>query len=93
MNTTLAPGSQAQKEWDRFNPPVAGVRWCFRNNINYQQSGVLFGMRYVADHRETFLDNFVAKAERLIKRGETESAASGRRTLRARRSLCLEVES
>jgi len=73
MNTTLAPGSQAQKEWDRFNPPVAGVRWCFRNNINYQQSGVLFGMRYVADHRETFLDNFVAKAERLIKRGKTEA--------------------
>jgi hypothetical protein len=71
MNTTLAPGSQAQKEWDRFNPPVAGVRWCFRNNINYQQSGVLFGMRYVADHKETFLYNFVAKAERLIKRGKT----------------------
>jgi hypothetical protein len=73
MNTTLAPGSQAQKEWDRFNPPVAGVRWCFRNNINYQQSGVLFGMKYLADHKETFLDNFVSKAERLIKRGKTEA--------------------
>jgi hypothetical protein len=73
MNTTLAPGSQAQKEWDRFNPPVAGVRWCFRNNINYQQSGVLFGMKYVADHKETFLDNFVSKAERLIKRGKAEA--------------------
>jgi hypothetical protein len=73
MTTTFTPGSQMEKEWDRFNPPVPGVRWCFRNNINYQQSGVLFGMKYVADHKETFLDNFVAKAERLIKRGRTES--------------------
>src|SRR5262249_33438575 len=33
----------------------------------------LFGMKYLADHRETFLDNFVSKAERLIKRGKTEA--------------------
>ncbi|HEV8495907.1 MAG TPA: M14 family zinc carboxypeptidase [Gemmatimonadaceae bacterium] len=72
MTTTFTPGSQMEKEWDRFNPPVPGVRWCFRNNINYQQSGVLFGMKYVADHKETFLDDFVAKAERLIKRGRSE---------------------
>ncbi|HEX8943802.1 MAG TPA: M14 family zinc carboxypeptidase [Gemmatimonadaceae bacterium] len=73
MTTTFTPGSQVEKEWDRFNPPVPGVKWCFRNNINYQQSGVLFGMKYVADHKETFLDDFVAKAERLIKRGRTEA--------------------
>jgi len=30
-------------------------------------------MKYVTDHKETFLDNFVAKAERLIKRGKTEA--------------------
>ncbi len=72
MTTTFTPGSQIEKEWDRFNPPVPGVKWCFRNNINYQQSGVLIGMKYVADHKETFLDNFVAKAERLIKRGRSE---------------------
>jgi len=71
--TSFAPGSQAEKEWDRFNPPVSGVRWCFRNNINYQQTGVLLGMKYLTDHKETFLDNFVAKAERLIKRGKTEA--------------------
>ena len=72
QTTTFAPGSQAEKEWDRFNPPVSGVRWCFRNNINYQQSGVLFGMKFVADHRESFLDNFAAKAERMIARGKSE---------------------
>jgi hypothetical protein len=70
--TSFTPGSQVEKEWDRFNPPVSGVRWCFRNNINYQQTGVLLGMKYLTDHKETFLDNFVAKAERLIKRGKTE---------------------
>ncbi len=72
MTTTFTPGSQAEKEWDRFNPPVPGVRWCFRNNINYQQSGVMLGMKYVADHRESFLDNFVSKGERMIARGKTE---------------------
>jgi hypothetical protein len=72
MTTNFAPASQAERQWYRFNPPVSGVRWCFRNNINFQQSGVLFGMKYVADHRQTFLDNFVAKGERVVARGKAE---------------------
>ena len=28
-------------EWDRANPPVNGVRWCIRSNINYQESALL----------------------------------------------------
>ncbi len=67
--TVRLPASSTERTWDRPNPPVNGVRWCIRNNINYQQSGVLIALKYVGDHRETFLENYVAKAERMIQRG------------------------
>src|SRR5687768_1773861 len=62
---------QTGRTWFRANPPVNGVRWCIRSNINYQQSGVLIALKYVGDHRATFLENNVAKAERMIARGKT----------------------
>jgi len=61
------------RRWDRANPPVNGIRWCIRSNINYQESGVLIALRYVADHRQTFLDNYVAKVDRIIQRGRTSA--------------------
>lgn len=72
-HTVRLPASAIERRWDRTNPPVNGVRWCIRSNINYQQSGVLVALRYVADHRETFLTNYVAKAERMIERGRTSA--------------------
>lgn len=65
--------SQTSRIWYRTNPPVSGVRWCIRSNINFSQSGVLVAMRYVADHRETFLRNFVAKVDRQIRKGQTQA--------------------
>ena len=70
-HTVRLPASATERRWDRTNPPVNGVRWCIRTNINYQQSGVLVALRHVADNREMFLENFVAKAERMIRRGQT----------------------
>jgi hypothetical protein len=65
----LPPG-QTTKEWDRPNPPVNGVKWCIRSNINYQQSGVLVALNYVARNRETFMENFALKATRMVDRGK-----------------------
>jgi hypothetical protein len=62
---------ETDRRWDRENPPVNGVRWCIRTNINYQESGVLIALRYVADHRPTFMANYVAKVDRIIHRGLT----------------------
>ena len=70
-STVNLGAAQTGRTWYRANPPVNGVRWCIRSNINYQQSGVLLGIKYVADHRTTFLENNVAKAERMIERGKT----------------------
>jgi len=65
--------AQTGRSWDRPNPPINGVRWCIRSNINYQQSGALIALKYVGDHRTTFLENNVAKAERMIARGTTSA--------------------
>src|SRR4029077_20324514 len=48
-------------------------KWCIRSNINYQESGALIALKYTADHRETFLENFVSKSERMIERGRTSA--------------------
>jgi hypothetical protein len=68
----LSPSDTARR-WDRPSPPVNGVKWCIRSNINYQQSGVMVALRYVADHRDVFLTNFVDKTRRMIARGRTSA--------------------
>jgi hypothetical protein len=67
--TVRRPAADTTRRWYRPNPPVNGIRWCIRSNINYQQSASLIALKYTADHKETFLENFVAKGERMIERG------------------------
>src|SRR5258705_2856998 len=70
-HTTNFTPAQAERKWDRPSPPVSGVKWCIRSNINYQESGVLTALKYVADHASTFLDNFALKGERQVAKGRT----------------------
>jgi hypothetical protein len=72
-HTVKLPATQTERRWDRPNPPVNGVKWCMRSNINYQQSGAMIALKYVADQSRTFLDNYVAKAERMITKGKTSA--------------------
>jgi hypothetical protein len=65
------PAASTSKEWYRPNPPVNGIKWCIRSNINYQQSGVLVALKYVADNRDTFMEDFALKATRMVDRGKT----------------------
>jgi hypothetical protein len=71
--TVRLPAADTSRRWDRPNPPVNGLKWCIRSNINYQQSGALIALKYTADHHDTFLENFVAKGERMIERGRTSA--------------------
>ena len=70
QNNVQLPATATSVQWYRPNPPVNGVKWCIRSNINYQQSGVLVALRHVADNRQKYLENAVAKAERTIERGK-----------------------
>jgi hypothetical protein len=71
--TVRLPATDTSRRWDRPNPPVNGIRWCIRSNINYQESGALIALKYTADNRATFLENFVSKGERMIERGRTSA--------------------
>ena len=68
--TVKLQNTQTERRWDRPNPPVNGVKWCMRSNINYQQSGVMIALEYVSTHARTFLENYVTKAERMIRKGQ-----------------------
>ena len=69
-------GPQSQRDWYRPNPPLPWVKWSIRNNINLQQSAILFAMNYVANNRERFLNNFYLKSKRSILKATNEGPAA-----------------
>jgi len=69
-------GAQSKRAWFRPNPPLPVIKWSFRNNINLQQSGVLFGLKHVADNNKRFLKNFYLKSKRAVAKATTEGPAA-----------------
>ncbi|MDP3909299.1 MAG: M14 family zinc carboxypeptidase [Gemmatimonadales bacterium] len=72
-HTVQLPASRTSVEWFRPNPPLNGVRWCIRNNINYQQSGVLIALNYMARNGHRYLEQFYRKGVRAIERGRAKA--------------------
>jgi hypothetical protein len=68
--------NQTSRVWYRPNPPFPRVNWSMRNNINMQQSGILFAMNLVAKERERFLNNFYLKSKRSIAKAANEGPAA-----------------
>ena len=71
-HTVQLPASRTSVEWFRPNPPINGVRWCIRNNINYQQSALLVALNYMARNGHRYLDQFYRKGVRAVERGKTK---------------------
>ena len=69
-------GPQSQRDWFRPNPPLARVKWSIRNNINMQQSAILFAMNFVANNKDRFLNNFYLKSKRAVAKASTEGPAA-----------------
>jgi hypothetical protein len=69
------PG-QSDRAWFRPNPPLPQVKWSLRNNVNLQQSGLLVGLKYVADHKDRFLESFYLKSRRSVAKATTEGPAA-----------------
>jgi uncharacterized membrane protein YgcG len=65
-------GPQSQRDWFRPNPPLPWVNWSIRNNINMQQSAILFAMNYVANQKDRFLNNFYIKGKRSVGKAANE---------------------
>jgi len=70
------PREQTSRTWFRPNPPLPKVKWSIRNNINMQQSAILFAMNYTASNGKTFLENFYLKSKRSVAKAATEGPAA-----------------
>jgi hypothetical protein len=69
-------GTATNRTWYRPNPPLARVNWSIRNNINLQESGILFAMTNVATNRKQYLDNFYLKGKRSVEKAAAEGPAA-----------------
>jgi hypothetical protein len=67
---------QSDRAWFRPNPPLGTVKWSLRNNINYQQSGLLLALSDFADRRQHFLDQFYLLGKRSIAKAANEGPAA-----------------
>jgi hypothetical protein len=74
--TRTVPGNQTSRTWFRPNPPYSTVRWSMRNNVNMQQSAILFAMNYTANNKKQFLENFYLKSKRSVAKATTEGPAA-----------------
>ncbi len=75
LERTLSPNETA-RTWYRQNPPLPRVKWSLRNNNNYEQTGLLVSLSYIASNRRLFLSNFYQKSKRSILKATTEGPAA-----------------
>jgi hypothetical protein len=68
--------TDTSRVWYRPNPPFPRVMWSMRNNINMQQSAILFAMNFVANNTERFLNNFYLKSKRSVDKANNEGPAA-----------------
>jgi len=66
----------SDRQWYRPNPPLPQVKWSFRDNINYQQSGVLFSLIDMSKNRQHFLENFYTLGKRAVAKATGEGPAA-----------------
>jgi hypothetical protein len=72
---TLGPNETA-RTWFKQNPPLPRVKWSLRNNNNYEQTGLLVSLNYVATNKKQLLRNFYDKSKRSIEKPKVEGPAA-----------------
>jgi hypothetical protein len=75
VDRTLSP-NETERTWYRQNPPLAHVKWDLRDNNNYEQTGILVSLSYVANNRVQLLRNFYEKSKRSIQKPKTEGPSA-----------------
>jgi zinc carboxypeptidase len=75
LERSLSPG-ETSRTWYRQNPPLPRVKWSLRNNNNYEQTGLLVSLSYIAENRRLILQNFYEKSKRSILKARTEGPAA-----------------
>jgi len=75
MERTVS-ASQTARTWYRQNPPLPKVMWSLRNNNNYQQTGLLISLSYIANNRVRTLQNFYERGKRSVLKPHNEGPAA-----------------
>ena len=71
-NYEVRPGATTtSREWFRPNPPLPYIKWGPRNNVNIQQSALLFSLEHLARNKETYLENYWIKNKNAVDKGKT----------------------
>jgi len=60
-------------EWYRTSPPPKKLRWSLRNNVNYQQTGVLAALQYTALHGPDMMRNVWRRGANAVRKGQREA--------------------
>jgi len=68
--------SETSRTWYRQDPPYRSVSWSQRDNNNYEETGLLVSLAFVAENRELLLRNFWEKSKRSIAKPEREGPAA-----------------
>ncbi|MGA7615553.1 MAG: M14 family zinc carboxypeptidase [Thermoanaerobaculia bacterium] len=66
----------SQREWFRPNPPLPKVRWSLRDNVNYQESGILLALDTMASDPTHFLRLEYTLGKRAVAKARTEGPAA-----------------
>jgi hypothetical protein len=72
LEQTFAKKKVTAKEWFRPIPPEKKIKWSFRNNINYMETGVLIALDFAAQNGNSLLFNYWKKGKNAIERGRSE---------------------
>src|SRR6185503_5405898 len=68
--TVRAGATVTSREWFRPNPPLPTIKWGPRDNVNIQDSALLFALSHVAKNRELYLENYWLKNKRSVEKGK-----------------------
>jgi hypothetical protein len=68
--------NDTQRTWYRQNPALPRAMWSLRNNNNYEQTGLLVSLAYVANNKTQTLQNFYERSKRSVLKARTEGPAA-----------------
>src|SRR5262249_2050303 len=70
VNDLRLPPATTSREWYRPNPPLPSIKWGPRNNVNIQESALVFALSYTAKNKETLLENYWIKNKNAVNKGK-----------------------
>ncbi len=62
LEQTLSPEETSFQWWRLSPPPTETFAWSARDNVNYNETGILSALDYVAGNAQTLLHNFYTKS-------------------------------